>query len=122
MLNYFMSKKAKNFPQFSQINDFQCFVSLKNHSFKIKINMQVIGIIAAVLTTGAFLPQVIKTLKTKKTEDLSLITFLMILFGTILWFIYGYSLGDKPLMFANGITACLTAVILGIKVKNEYIS
>ena len=121
-MNYFINKKAKNFPQFSQINDFQRFVSFKNHSFKIKINMQVIGIIAAVLTTGAFLPQVVKTLKTKKTEDLSLITFLMILFGTILWFIYGYSLGDKPLMFANGITACLTAVILGIKMKNEYIS
>lgn len=80
--------------------------------------MTVIGIIAAILTTSAFLPQVIKTVKTKKTEDLSLVTFLMILAGTILWFVYGYSLGDKPLMFANGITAALTAVILTIKIRS----
>lgn len=82
--------------------------------------MQVIGIVAAILTTSAFLPQVIKTVKTRETENLSLITFLMILVGTVLWSIYGYSLGDKPMMFANSITACLTAVILGIKVTNEY--
>jgi len=80
--------------------------------------MTIIGIIAAILTTSAFLPQVVKTLKTGKTEDLSLITFLMILVGTILWFIYGYSLGDKPLMFANGITAALSAVILTMKIRS----
>jgi len=79
--------------------------------------MKVIGIIAAILTTSAFLPQVVKTIKTKKTEDLSLPTFLMIQFGTILWLIYGYSINDMPLVFANGITAALTAVILTIKIR-----
>ncbi len=80
--------------------------------------MTVIGIIAAILTTSAFVPQVVKTVKTRKTEDLSLVTFLMIQFGTILWFVYGYSIGDMPLVVANGITAALTAVILTIKIRS----
>jgi len=78
--------------------------------------MSLIGIIAAILTTGAFVPQAFKTIRTRKTEDLSLVTFLMIFIGTILWCIYGISIGDKPLIFANGITACLSGIIVAMKI------
>lgn len=77
-----------------------------------------IGLIAALLTTAAFLPQVYKTLKTQQADDLSLTTFLMIFTGTICWCIHGMNINDKPLIFANGITAILSGIILLIKLKS----
>ena len=46
------------------------------------------GYFAAILTTLAFLPQLIKTLKTKKAEDVSLTTLLMFLTGVSAWIVY----------------------------------
>lgn len=80
------------------------------------------GMVAALLTTAAYIPQAYKTIKTKSTKDLSIITFSMLLAGTILWFIYGLYIHDTPLMFTNGITATLSGIIFCIKVismKNE---
>jgi len=79
-----------------------------------------IGLIAAVLTTAAFLPQAYKTIKTQEAEDLSLVTFLMIFFGTICWCFHGMKINDTPLIFANGITAFLTGGILIIKLKSMF--
>lgn len=70
------------------------------------------------LTTGAFLPQVIKTFKSGRADDLSLMTFLMMFSGTVCWFAYGYILNDKPLMYANAITGLLAGSILLVKIKS----
>ena len=51
--------------------------------------MENLGILAAILTTGAFLPQAIKTIRTRHTEDLSLTTFAMMFLGTLCWLAYG---------------------------------
>jgi len=75
-----------------------------------------IGFIAAILTTAAFLPQVYKTIKTRQLKDLSLTTFSMIFFGTILWCLHGYKIGDQPLILANAITALLAGIILSMKI------
>lgn len=77
-----------------------------------------IGLIAAILTTTAFLPQAYKTIKTQQAEDLSLSTFLMIFFGTICWCIHGLNIDDNPIIFANGLTAFLAGIILIIKLKS----
>ena len=54
------------------------------------VNIEFFGYFAAILTTAAFLPQLIKTLKTKKAEDVSLITLIMFICGVGSWIIYGY--------------------------------
>jgi MtN3 and saliva related transmembrane protein len=64
--------------------------------------------LAAALTTAAYIPQAYKTIKTRSTKDLSLVTFSMLFVGTILWFVYGLYIHDTPLMLANGITATLS--------------
>jgi MtN3 and saliva related transmembrane protein len=76
----------------------------------------VTGIIAALLTTGAYIPQAYKTIKTRSTNDLSVVTFSMLFLGTILWFIYGCYIRDTPLMLANGITATLSGIIFCMKI------
>ena len=54
------------------------------------LNIEFFGYFAAILTTAAFLPQLIKTLKTKRAEDVSLITLIMFISGVGSWIIYGY--------------------------------
>ncbi|MCB0686495.1 MAG: SemiSWEET transporter [Saprospiraceae bacterium] len=75
-----------------------------------------IGFISAFLTTGAFVPQALKTIKSRSTADLSLGTFSMMFAGTIMWFIYGLHINDTPMIIANAITSCLTGIILGLKI------
>jgi MtN3 and saliva related transmembrane protein len=82
------------------------------------INVSTIGLIAALLTTAAYIPQAYKTIRTRSTKDLSIITFSMLFFGTILWFIYGLYIHDTPLMLANGITAALSGIIFSLKIKS----
>lgn len=78
-----------------------------------------LGFLAAILTTVAFLPQVLKTFKTKKTNDLSLITYILLTVGMLLWGLYGFLNNDIPLVLANAITFLLSMSILVLKVKND---
>ena len=80
------------------------------------INIEFFGYFAAVLTTAAFLPQLIKTLKTKKAEDVSLITLIMFLCGVGSWIIYGYKISSLPILMANIITFILNLFILISKI------
>lgn len=75
-----------------------------------------IGSVAGLLTTGAFLPQVIKVIKTKDTKALSLSMYLLQVIGIILWLIHGIVIGDIALMMANGVTLCLSLIILVYKI------
>ena len=63
-----------------------------------------IGLIAAVLTTSAFLPQVYKTWKTKDVEALSLPMLLMFFVGIVLWLVYGIFIDSLSMIIANTIT------------------
>ncbi len=76
-----------------------------------------LGLLAASLTTGAFVPQVVKTWKTRSTTDLSLGMFLMLVFGTLCWFIYGLLKNDLPIILANGLTLSLSFIILFFKIR-----
>tara|TARA_Y100001978_G_scaffold104078_1_gene93052 strand:- start:136 stop:402 length:267 start_codon:yes stop_codon:yes gene_type:complete len=79
-------------------------------------NVEFFGYFAAILTTLAFLPQLIKTLKTKKAEDVSLITLVMFLTGVLSWIIYGYKISSSPILLANIITFILNLLILIFKI------
>ncbi|MFY0688607.1 MAG: SemiSWEET family sugar transporter [Cyclobacteriaceae bacterium] len=78
---------------------------------------ELIGYIAASCTTFSFLPQAIKTWKTKSAKDLSLGMFLLFVIGVLMWLIYGYLLMSWPMLFANTITLVLAGSILYYKLK-----
>ena len=79
------------------------------------IYIEFFGYFAAVLTTLAFIPQLIKTLKTKKADDVSLTTLIMFLTGVAAWIIYGIQISSKPILIANTITFLLNFLILVFK-------
>jgi len=79
--------------------------------------VSIIGFVAGTCTTLAFLPQVIRTWRTRSTEDISLGMFSLMVFGIALWLFYGIVIGDWPLIVADGISLCFAATILWMKVR-----
>ena len=73
---------------------------------------EIIGFIAAVCTTFAFLPQVIKVWKTKQTKDLSLRMYTIMFIGICLWFVYGLRINSLSIVLANIVTCILVFTIL----------
>lgn len=76
---------------------------------------ETLGYIAAILTTSSFIPQVVKTIKTKDTSGISLYMYLFFLLGIILWFIYGLKIKSMPIIIANLLTGLMASVILYYK-------
>ncbi|HLC39350.1 MAG TPA: SemiSWEET transporter [archaeon] len=81
--------------------------------------ISIIGLIALIATSIGFLPQVIKTWKTRKTRDISLYMIALWMIGTGSWFIYGLMKNDAFIMSANGIIFSLTVILLALKLKYE---
>ncbi len=77
--------------------------------------VQILGLIAGSLTTIAFVPQVIKTYKSKSAKDLSLGMFSIFCLGTMGWLTYGILIQDVPVMAANAVTLALSAVLIYFK-------
>ena len=73
---------------------------------------EIIGLIAAVCTTFAFIPQVIKVWKTKQTKDLSLRMYSIMFIGILLWLVYGILIDSLSIILANVVTATLVGMIL----------
>ena len=78
----------------------------------------ILGLLAAAFTTAALLPQVIKTVKTKKTDDISLLMYIILSIGISLWLIYGLLTIDLPIILANSITLILTVIVLILKIRH----
>ena len=76
-----------------------------------------IGSIAAILTTAAFLPQVIKTHQTRHTKDLSMLMYIMFSIGLVMWLVYGFMLGELPIIGANGITLVMSLYVLFMMIR-----
>ncbi len=76
-----------------------------------------IGLLAGSLTTISFLPQVIKTWKTKSTRDVSLQMFVLFCSGVFLWIVYGLFIGNIPIIATNIVTLSLASTILFFKLK-----
>lgn len=79
--------------------------------------IKAIGFAAAALSTLSFLPQVIKSLRTRRMEDINLLFLVMLIAGLLLWTVYGFMLGELPLILANIVTLALNFVLLGLKLK-----
>ena len=80
--------------------------------------LTLLGSIAAFLTTVSFIPQVIKTLKTRDTEGISLLMYSLFVVGISLWLAYGLLRSDFPVIVGNLITFILASIVLGMKVIN----
>lgn len=81
--------------------------------------IQILGLVAAIFTTGANFPQTYKVIKTKSTKSLSTTSFLMLFCGSIIWVIYGFLRDDIPVILANGIAGCLHGTILFMKLASK---
>jgi MtN3 and saliva related transmembrane protein len=74
-----------------------------------------VGTVAAICSVTAFLPQALRIIKTRKTEDLSTTMWILQVTGFTLWIGYGVVLGEWPIIIPNTICALLSAFILSMK-------
>lgn len=81
-------------------------------------NMEWAGYLAATLTTVAFVPQAIKTIRTKDTRSISLGMYVVFTIGIGFWLAYGLALHSGPMILANIVTFLLSATILGLKLRH----
>lgn len=79
--------------------------------------IEFVGFTAAILSTFAFLPQVIKTWKSKSAKDLSLGMYLLVSSSVLMWLIYGILTVDWPIILANIVTLSMSLVILFFKFR-----
>lgn len=77
----------------------------------------ILGITAGVLTTIAYLPQLVKTWQSKSAGDISWSMLIILCTGIILWLVYGALVQDIPILLANIVTLVLASVILVLKIR-----
>ena len=78
-----------------------------------------LGFGAAALTTTAFVPQLVRVVRLKTANDISLPTFLLFSLGVFLWLLYGLFSGSKPIIASNAVTLVLSVSILFFKLKYD---
>ena len=76
-----------------------------------------LGLVAGMLTTAAFVPQVVKAWRTRSTHDISLWMFALFNTGLVLWLVYGVLIGSWPIVVSNIITLALALTILYFKLR-----
>jgi MtN3 and saliva related transmembrane protein len=81
------------------------------------MNLEWFGYLAAILTTGSFVPQAIKTIRSRNTLGISLAMYVFFTVGVALWLIYGIALESWPMILANTVTLGLAATILALKLR-----
>ena len=80
--------------------------------------MEWAGYLAAAMTTLAFVPQALKTIRTRDTRSISLGMYVVFTIGIAFWLVYGIALGSIPMILSNIVTFLLSATILGLKIKH----
>ena len=79
------------------------------------MDADVLGYLAGALTTVAFVPQVVRIVRTRSARDISWGMFAILSIGVALWLWYGIRLASLPLIVANGVTLVLVLTILVLK-------
>lgn len=82
------------------------------------MDMEWAGYLAAVMTTLAFVPQAVKTIRTKDTRSISLGMYVVFTIGIGFWLVYGIALDSMPMILSNIVTFLLSATILVMKLKH----
>jgi MtN3 and saliva related transmembrane protein len=81
------------------------------------MNVEIVGIAAGALSCTTFIPQVVKTYKSKSAKDVSMAMFIIAAVSTFLWLIYGLLIDSISLIFTNAIVVVLSLVMLYLKLK-----
>lgn len=81
---------------------------------------EALGYIAAVLTTVAFVPQTLHTIKSQNTQSISLGMYITFVIGIMCWLGYGIYRQDMAIIVSNIITGSLASCILYCKLRNEF--
>jgi MtN3 and saliva related transmembrane protein len=81
------------------------------------MSLEWLGALAATCTTLAFVPQAVKTIRSRDTQGISLWMYVVFTFGVACWFGYGLSLHSWPMIVSNAITFVLAALILALKLR-----
>lgn len=82
------------------------------------MSLEWLGYVAATCTTLSFLPQAVKTIRTRDTSGISLGMYVVFTFGIVCWFGYGIFLDSWPMIASNAVTFLLAATILALKLKH----
>ncbi len=83
------------------------------------MNTTIVGFVAGVITSVAAIPQVIKTVRTRHAEDISIWQPLLLAIGVALWMIYGILIDDLPLILANIIPLVCNAALCALKLHYD---
>jgi MtN3 and saliva related transmembrane protein len=79
--------------------------------------IEIFGFAAGVVTAIGMMPQLVKTVKTKKVDELSIQMFLIYLLGFIMWITYGVVQEDLPIVVTNSISVILTLIMIYLKIR-----
>jgi MtN3 and saliva related transmembrane protein len=82
------------------------------------MNVDILGYIGATLTTAAFAPQAIKTIRTRDTTGMSLSMYVMFTIGVAFWLAYGVATDSWPMILSNSLTLPLAGSILALKLRH----
>ena len=81
--------------------------------------IDLVGAIAATLTTSAFFPQAVKTIRTGNTSGLSLTMYALLLSGVTLWLAYGVFIGSWPLIVSNAVVLVPQTLVIAIMLRQR---
>ena len=81
------------------------------------MNGEWVGFVAAALTTISFIPQAIRTIRTKETHGISLGMYVMFTVGIAFWLVYGLVLMSWPMILSNVVTLMLSGTVLALKIR-----
>jgi MtN3 and saliva related transmembrane protein len=80
--------------------------------------VQLIGALAAILTTLCWVPQALKIVRDRETRAISLPGTMLCVVGVLLWLVYGLAIADAPLIGSSAVTLAITAAILALKIRH----
>jgi MtN3 and saliva related transmembrane protein len=75
------------------------------------------GMAAGILTSVSLLPQLIKIIRCKRSDEISLGMFFILLTGLVLWIYYGWLKQDFPLVITNTFSLLITLLIIGFTIR-----
>lgn len=77
----------------------------------------IIGLVAGILTSSSMVPQVVKTIKEKKAEDVSLFMLVVLMLGVATWVVYGILRDDMPIIVTNSFSLLVNITMIVLRLK-----
>ena len=85
----------------------------------LRMSVDLIGYLAAILTTVAFVPQALTSWRTRDLSRVSLPMYSIFTAGVAMWLAYGVMLASWPIIVANAVTLALSGAVLVLKVRHR---